>query len=422
MILVSCLFLFFYLLIAVEGALRFHRTAAALLAGVATWSAWVLGHGGIAAWADLNEQLRGASQVVFFLMGAMAIVGLVDAHDGFAPIRRLIQTRDPLRLFWFVGLVAFFLSPILDNLTAAIVMMTLTRGLVKDPGQRRLFAAAIITAVNAGGAWSPIGDVTTTMLWIGGQVGAIEIIRSVFLPSFAMFLAVQSILMIPILRTRKSVPLPAAPTDQDIAGPRFESVGVLIAGFAALLAAPIGKTVFHMPPWFGMLAGLGVLWVFTSLLHRKKSREDRERLSVERVLGNLDVPTLLFFLGILVAVGALEASLALQSAQMALDRWVAHPLHLAAALGVASSLIDNVPLVAAAQHMYPLERFAANHPFWKMLALTTGTGGSLLVIGSAAGVALMGMERLRFGWYLVRVTPAVMAGYLAGVGVYLLTG
>jgi len=417
MLLIAGLFIACYLLITAEAVARFHRTAAALLAALTTWTAWSLSGGGPGAWEALGHHLKSASEIVFFLMGAMTIVGLVDAHGGFSLVRRAVRSRRPLSVFWIVGALAFFLSPVLDNLTAAIVMMTVVLGLTEDAEFRKWLAVSIIVAVNAGGAWSAIGDVTTTMLWIGGQISAPGIAKATVLPSLAMFLTVQ-ILLTP--RVAKMPRLPAPPPAKEGRSPYPVSVQVLFlaSGLLALLSVPILKVFLHMPPWFGIFLGMVACWTLAELFHRKRGDEARDRSSVQGVLTRLDVPTLLFFLGIILAVGALQASGVLGVAQSFLDRRIANPEHLAWAMGILSAIVDNVPLVAAVQNVYPLDRFPIDDPFWKILALTTGTGGSLLIIGSAAGVALMGMARVGFGWYLRRATLPVLVGYAVGIVIF----
>lgn len=418
--LVSLIFILGFLAIALEHPLRVNKAASALLMAALCWTAYILfgTEGPDLVSGALTEHMGGIASILFFLLGAMTIVELIDAHDGFEAILSMIRTRDRRALLWIIGLICFFLSSVLDNLTTTIVMVSMIRRLMKDTEDQMLFAGLVVIAANAGGAWSPIGDVTTTMLWIGGQVSATGIIQRTFLPSLVC-MVVPALLM--MWRMRGSVEKPdGGPSKGRTAEERREGVIVLIAGVLCLLGVPVFKMYTHLPPFMGMLAGLGVMWVFTGWIHKGKNEADRDRYTVNFALRKIDTPSILFFLGILAAVAALESTGVLHAVSASLDRRIGDERAIVITMGLLSSVIDNVPLVAAAQGMYGLDTYPTDHPFWELMAFATGTGGSLLVIGSAAGVAAMGMLRIEFFWYLKKIAPAALAGFLGGALAYLL--
>jgi Na+/H+ antiporter NhaD/arsenite permease-like protein len=347
----------------------------------------------------------------------MVIVELIDAHDGFDLVTQRISTTNKKRLLWLTGFIAFFLSAILDNLTTTIVMVSLLRKLVADREDRLLLAGMIVIAANAGGAWSPLGDVTTTMLWIGGQITALNIMKVLFLPSLVC-------LVLPLaLLTRKmtgSVQVPEKEEGYQSESTPFEKNMVFGIGIGSLLFVPVFKTVTHLPPYMGMLFGLGIMWVLTELIHNKKDEIEKGPRSVNHALRKIDTPSILFFLGILVAITALESIGTLHHLADWLDHTVGNVTAIGVLIGFLSAIVDNVPLVAAAQGMYDLNTYPADHFFWELIAYCAGTGGSTLIIGSAAGVAAMGMEDIHFFWYLKRISLLAAIGYLAGVAVYVL--
>jgi Na+/H+ antiporter NhaD/arsenite permease-like protein len=408
---VIIIFLVGYLAIAFEHPLKLNKAASALLTGGICWLLFFLHSDSTDhATETLMQHLSEIASILFFLLGAMTIVEIIDTYDGFNIITSKIKTTSKRRLLVYITVLSFFLSAFLDNLTTAIVMASLSQKLITEKEDKLWFAGMIVIAANAGGAWSPLGDVTTTMLWIGGQISAFNIILKVFLPS----LAVCAIpLLIVFLRFKKSV----VARKQIIHGPLREGNIVLVAGILMLLFVPIFKMATHMPPFVGMLLALGMMWVLTSVIHRGNSEEKYDTVSAS--LRKIDTPSILFFLGILLAVSALSSFGVLS--QMAVHLSHAFPSHHAVAivLGLVSAVVDNVPLVAAAQGMYSLQQYPTDHSFWEFLALTSGTGGSAIIIGSAAGVAIMGIENISFMWYLKKITWLALIGFAAGILVFL---
>ena len=406
------LFLVGYVAIAMEHPLRINKTATALLLAVISWVILILfsSVNGIVLLPELSHHLSDISEIVFFLMGAMTIVELVDSHRGFRVVSNLVKTRNQVSLLWIICFITFFLSAILDNLTTSIVMVSILRKMIGDKKIRIVFASMVIVAANAGGAWSPIGDVTTTMLWIGGQISALNIIETLFVPSLI------SILIPLIYFSFKMKGEKLNEIEKDIEPPKPFSVHIFILGVLSLISVPVFKQLTHLPPYMGILLGLSVLWVITELLHAK---HERKELQVASVLSKIDLSSILFFVGILLTVAALQTAGILEHTAVWLDKAIPNIDIVITMLGIASSIIDNVPLVAATIGMYPLHLFPMDHKMWEMIAFCAGTGGSLLIIGSAAGVVVMGMENISFGWYLKKITLPVLIGYLAGVGCYL---
>ncbi len=364
---------------------------------------------------SLGHHLDEIAQILFFLMGAMTIVELVDAHHGFKFITDRIKTKNPIMLLWVVCIVAFFLSSVLDNLTTTIVMVSLIRKLIPDKEMRLFFAGMIIIAANAGGAWSPIGDVTTTMLWIGGQISAGAIIRNVFLPSLVTML-------IPLLYL--SFTLKGTLGDFKESTKTYKPAVLtgnlmLLLGIGVLIAVPIFKTTTHLPPYMGMLLGLGVLWIVSELINPNMDEHERKNYTAGHALTKIDMPSVLFFLGILLAVGSLQSMGTLSNFATYLNDSIGDNRIIITLIGVLSAIVDNVPLVAASMGMYSLEMYPMDDFIWEYLAYCAGTGGSILVIGSAAGVAAMGMEKIEFGWYLRKISLLAFMGYLGGALVYL---
>jgi len=411
-------FIIGYLAVAVEQLIGINKAATALITGVLCWTVYI-------AYADdpqpvvvsLGEHLGELSGILFFLLGAMTIVELVDANHGFDIITRNITTTNKRKLLWIISLLAFFLGAVLDNLATTIVMVTLVRKLIGDRQEKLLFAGMIVIASNAGGAWSPIGDVTTTMLWIGGQITATNIVLMVFFPSLVCLLLPMIILF---FRLKGELARPDSGTaiKEQVSG--IHQYIILISGIVILLMIPVFRTLTGLPPYMGMLLGLGILWIITEMIHGKKDDADRNLLSVAHALRKIDSPSILFFLGILLAVAALQATGVLESVAGWMNAQLGSVNAIVMALGLLSSVVDNVPLVAAAQGMYSLQDFPTDHFFWEFLAYATGTGGSALIIGSAAGVAAMGMEQISFGWYLRNISLPALVGFFAGAGVYIL--
>lgn len=465
--LIVAVFILGYVAIAMEHKIHVNKAASALLTAIVLWVLLTFGidtllpnlagQSGHFVGEQLREHLAEIAEILFFLMGAMVIVELIDAHDGFRVITEKIKTQNAVKLLWIITTLTFFFSSLLDNLTTTIVMISLVAKIISDQKMRWYFAGLIVISANAGGAWSPIGDVTTTMLWIGGQITASGIIANVFLPSIISTL-VPLILVTFQLKGQTvtapssrhdsqepvnplTLPLPEridnlktivkSTTQQEIT-PKMR-LSVLALGLGALAFVPVFKTVTHLPPYVGVLFGLAVLWIVTEIMHRHQDDYIRERIGVEGVLSRIDMPSILFFLGILLSVGALATAGILTGVGQWLDNSFGNIYVINVMIGLLSAVIDNVPLVAGAMKMYPLVDsatlsgevtrqafFVQDGLFWEFLAYCAGTGGSCLIIGSASGVAAMGMEKIPFTWYLKHITWLALAGYLAGAGVYVL--
>ena len=417
-ILILAAFILGYLAITLEHALKIDKAATALITGVVCWTVYVMAQGDPQSVSHLlTEHMGEISEILFFLLGAMVIVELIDAHDGFEIVTEYVRTQDKKRLLWIIGIITFFLSAILDNLTTTIFIVSLLRKMIGRREDRLMFVGLTVVAANAGGAWSPMGDVTTTMLWIGGQVTAVNIIKMLFLPSLVC-LAAPLLILSRKMKGRIEPPerVAAGTTDTTPAERRI----VFVLGLGVLMFVPVFKTLTHLPPFMGMLFGLGIMWIVTELLHSGKDEVEKGTRSVVHALRKIDSPSILFFLGILVAVAALQSTGILTGMAAWLERTVGNITVICILIGFLSAIVDNVPLVAAAQGMYSLEQFHTDHYFWEFLAYCAGTGGSALIIGSAAGVAAMGMEKIDFFWYLKRITLLAVLGYLAGAGVYVL--
>lgn len=451
-LIIIILFVIGYLFIALEHTVKINKTATALLTGILCWTLFILSepsqgllnsdlykntmqmvkmemgdrnfdtlsaNGQFREFVvhQLSHHLGAISQIIFFLLGAMTIVELVDAHHGFRFITDRIKTENPVKLLWIICLVTFFLSAVLDNLTTAIVMVSLVRKLIPDKQMRMFFAGMIVIGANAGGAWTPIGDVTTTMLWIGGQISTVNIMKSLFLPS-VVCLVVPLVYLTFTLKGKLGHHHDSEKTDHVyVEGGKL----MLILGVGALVSVPIFKTYTHLPPYLGILLGLGVLWVASELIHPELDEAEKKRYSAAGALGRIDVPSVLFFLGILLAVAALESMLTLQGFARLLSDVFGDNRVIISLIGLLSAIVDNVPLVAASMGMYSMDVYPQDHMIWEYLAYCAGTGGSILIIGSAAGVAVMGMEKIDFIWYLKRISLIALLGYAAGAAVYLAT-
>ena len=415
------IFVLGYIGIATEHAIKINKTASALITGVICWAIYILFG---ADTPDLvNEKLLvhlgDISSILFFLMGAMAIVELIDSYNGFEVITDKITHTNKRALLWVIGILTFFLSSILDNLTTTIVMVSLLRKLIKDHDTRLLYVGIVVIAANAGGAWTPIGDVTTTMLWIGGQISAFSIMKSLFIPSF-ISLAVPLIVLSFTLKGDVKRPVVATETYKMLS--RKQQIFILILGISMLIMMPIFKMLTHLPPFMGMMLGVGILWIITEIMHRHHAGDDAasNRRTLVSVLTRIDLPSILFFLGILLAIASLEVSGVLGNLSVFMDEKIGNLNFIVMATGLASAVIDNVPLVAATQGMYNLADFPIDHYLWEFLAYCAGTGGSILIIGSAAGVAAMGMEKINFFWYLKKISWLALIGYFAGALFYML--
>jgi len=444
------IFIIGYLAIALEHPIKINKTASALLTGVICWTLFMVSdppatllesshfhhfldelkrsavNFGLLSSTDihreyvtdqLGEHLNEIAQILFFLMGAMTIVELVDAHHGFKFITDRIKTQNPKKLLWIVCGVSFILSAILDNLTTTIVMVSLIRKLIPNKEMRLFFAGMIVVSANAGGAWSPIGDVTTTMLWIGGQITAVNIVKTLILPSI-----VCAVIPLIYLNFKLKGELGIKDKKTEEKAPETGSgTLMLIVGVLSLISVPIFKTVTHLPPYLGMMLGLGVLWVVSELINPDMDEAARKNYTASHALSRIDMSSVLFFLGILLAVGSLEAMGTLHMFAEWLTDSVGDIRIIITLIGILSSIVDNVPLVAASMGMYDMNIYPTDHMIWEYLAYCAGTGGSMLIIGSAAGVAAMGMEKIDFIWYLKRITLLALMGYFAGAITYLLT-
>lgn len=411
------IFVLGYIAIAFEHPLKINKSASALLAGVLCWAVYiVMSNDAHLVNEQLTEHIGELSGILFFLMGAMTIVELIDAHDGFDVITSRITTNNKRKLLWIISILTFFLSAALDNLTTAIVMVSLLRKLIDDRNDRLLFIGMVVIAANAGGAWSPIGDVTTTMLWIGGQVSANNIMLKLIIPSLVCLIIPLLMLSFKlkgeIKRPELIFEVSKNPTTL------FERNTVFFLGIGALIFVPIFKTITHLPPFMGVLFGLGVLWVVTELIHSAKDDEDKDNLSVLHALRKIDMPSILFFLGILIAISSLQSTGVLASLAEYMNEKIGNLNIIVPAIGILSAIVDNVPLVAASMGMYDLNTYPQDSYIWEFLAYCAGTGGSILIIGSAAGVAAMGMEKIDFIWYLKKIAWLAFVGYIAGAICY----
>ncbi len=414
-------FVLAYAAIALEEPLRTNKSAAALIGAGVLWTIYALSVD-MPEMVDeqLNESLIETAQIAFFLIGAMTIVEVIDAHDGFDVITSRLRARTLATLMVFICGVTFFLSAILDNLTTTIVMISLCRRLLSKRSDRLVFAGMIVIAANAGGAWSPMGDVTTTMLWIGGQVTTLAIVTKLILPSLANMLVPLAIVAWGL--RGKPIVAPAATALGEgwrVTTP-FERNLMFTAGLLALVSVPVFKTVTHLPPFLGVLLGLGVLWAIGDRIHREKAYEERKRVTIAYALARIDMSAITFFIGILLAVATLQHSGVLGSLADWLDDTIGRLDLIVMALGLVSAIIDNVPMVAGAMGMYSMDDYPTDSFLWEFMAYCAGTGGSILIIGSAAGVAAMGLEKIDFIWYLKRYSLLALLGYLAGAGVYIL--
>ncbi|MCM1093986.1 MAG: sodium:proton antiporter NhaD [Bacteroides sp.] len=451
------LFVVGYMAIALEHPIKVDKTASALLLGMLMWVVYALNAEKIVpivSGAELQEYIESAkiggeslahqclqyvlnveiiehlgdiTQTLFFLIGAMTIVELVDVHGGFSVITNKITTRKKRRLLWIICFVTFILSAVLDNLTTTIVMVMLLRKLISDQKERWLYAGMVVIAANTGGAWSPIGDVTTIMLWVKGNVTSGALISFVLLPSIVAVI-LPLLIVSAKLKGSMSDDIASAIPNDGVVTPRERKL-IFYLGVGGLLFVPVFKSITHLPPFVGILLVLGALWVFTELFYNRKGLSKDQEHRLPSIISRIDMSSILFFLGILMAVAVLQATGILASAASWLDAKVHNVYIINILLGILSSIVDNVPLVAAAMGMYPVEaagatgyaaNFVVDGTFWEFLSYCAGVGGSMLIIGSAAGVIAMGLEKISFGWYLKRFTLLALVGYLAGAAVYIL--
>lgn len=412
-------FILGYIAIALEHSIKINKSASAIIMAVLCWTIIMVNDANPNHIIEkLSHHLSGISEIVFFLLGAMTIVELIDAHDGFHSITEIIKTTNKTKLIWIIAFTTFFLSAVLDNLTSTIVMLSILNKLIQDKKTRWMLLGLVIISSNAGGAWSPIGDVTTTMLWIGGQISPLNIVHQTFLASL-ISMALPALIMTYLIKGNIELK-PAIENNLNFNSNTFERNFILIAGLGGLLFVPIFKSITNLPPYMGMLLSLGIIWMITEILHKRKNSDEKGVLSVSHALRKIDTPSILFFFGILMSIEALETIGVLPQLAKILTTAFGDINMVAICIGLLSSVFDNVPLVAALQNMYSLEVFPKDHYFWELLCFTAGTGGSCLIIGSAAGVAVMGIEKIDFFWYLKKISWIALIGYFAGVIIFLL--
>ena len=416
---VIIIFVLGYLAITLEHTININKSATALITAVLCWTLIISNASNKEIIIEqLSHHLSSISEIVFFLLGAMTIVEIIDAHDGFQNITESIKTTNKTKLIWLISVITFFLSAVLDNLTTTIVMISILNKLIEDKKTKWLLLGLVIIASNAGGAWSPIGDVTTTMLWIGGQISPLHIIKQTFLASLVSMVIPTLIINYMI---KGNIELkPNIENNLNFNKNSFERNLIFYLGISCLLFVPIFKTITHLPPYMGMLLSLGIIWTITELIHNKKHDNEKGILSVSHALRKIDTPSILFFFGILMSISSLEVIGILPQMASTLNNSVGDINVVAICIGLLSAVFDNVPLVAALQSMYSLNDFPKDHYFWELLAFTTGTGGSCLIIGSAAGVAVMGIEKIDFFWYLKKMSWIALIGFIAGVSTFLL--
>ena len=429
-IIIAVVFIVGYLFIALEHPLKIDKAASAILTGVICWTLLALSQDFIFS-NPINEHfienavlhhIGEIAEILFFLMAAMTIVELIDAHGGFDVVTSKIITTNRVKLLWIICVVTFFFSAVLDNLTTAIVMATLLKKLVVKKEDLWFFSGMVVIAANAGGAWSPIGDVTTIMLWVGGQVSAGNIVTEIFIPSVICIL-IPLIIVSFIKKGKIERPVIEDNQEHTYVVSKFEQNLILWLGVTGLLFVPVFKSITHLPPFMGILFSLGVLWITTEIIHRHKAHTHKNGLSVAGVIRKIDTPSVLFFLGVLLAVASLQTSGHLELLASTLDEAFGNLYAINMAIGLLSSIVDNVPLVAGAIGMYPLSTYPQDHMMWELLAYCAGTGGSVLIIGSAAGIAIMGILKIEFIWYLKNISWLALIGYLFGaLSFYLING
>ena len=414
------IFIIAYAAIALEHPININKSASALLGAGLLWTVYAVATNDHHLVGDqLSESLASTAQIIFFLIGAMTIVEVIDAHNGFEVITSRIKTTKLSSLMWLVGFVTFFLSAILDNLTSTIVMISLLKKLLDKREDRLLFAGIVVIAANAGGAWSPIGDVTTTMLWIGGQITATAVIKGVFLASVANLLVPLAIASYQVKGQKITAPLKQENNSINQTT-SFERNTMFFMGLGVLIMVPAFKTLTHLPPFMGILFGLGLLWLTGDLIHRNKEDQEKQHLTLAHALMRIDMSSIIFFIGILLAVATLEHTHILNALAAWLDQSIGRQDLIVTIIGIASAIVDNVPLVAASMGMYDLSQYPADSFLWEFMTYCAGTGGSILIIGSAAGVAAMGLEKIEFIWYVKKISWLALISYFAGIAVYIL--
>ncbi len=439
--LIIAVFVIGYTFIVLEHPLKLDKTVPTLLMGAIMWALLSVGfnfglvdivdtHGHLWSVAGGEEAHEGfvsnlvhhmgkTSEILFFLMGAMTIVEIIDLHSGFEVLKGYVNTKSKKRLLWIIGVLAFFLSAVIDNLTATIVLVTLMRKLVHSKKERMWYVALVVIAANAGGAWSPIGDVTTTMLWIGNKTSAGNLVLELLIPSLMTFVVPFFVAtLLPVFKGDMEVD-----ESNEESNKLKSSKFMLFLGLGMIIFVPFFKTITHLPPYLGMMFSLGIVWLVSEYIHPEENfdKKNRHLYSGLRALSRIELSSILFFLGILLAVASIETLAienmgALKYMATMLQKSVPNQYIVVSILGVLSAIIDNVPLVAATMGMYD---YPIDHSIWHFIAYAAGTGGSMLIIGSAAGVAAMGMEKIDFIWYFKKITWLALLGYLAGIVTFL---
>ena len=416
--LIIVVFLLGYLNIAMESVSKINKAAFAILMCVICWVLYAIGdYAGGNLTEVLERNLGEAGTTLFFLMGAMTIVELVDQHRGFNFVRETLMSKSKRSLMWKMGFMTAFLSAVLDNLTTTIVMLMILRKLVSDHNDRIIFASLVVIAANSGGAFSPIGDVTTIMLWNSKMITALGVIKEIFIPSMVSFIIPAAILQYQLKGELKPTGM-AAKVEQQQENSRFQRRMVFLFGVGGLCSVPVFHSLTGLPPFMGILLVLCVLWLITDIFYRQKESSTKR---VTAMLSRIDMSTIMFFLGILMAVSVLAEIGVLAAVGEWLDKNVGNHYLVTGAIGILSSIVDNVPLVAGAMKMYPIAPtgdMAVDGVFWQLLAYCAGVGGSMLIIGSAAGVVAMGIEKITFGWYMKKISWVALIGYLGGMLVY----
>jgi Na+/H+ antiporter NhaD/arsenite permease-like protein len=428
-----------YFCIAIESVTKINKSAIALLMFVVTWTLFMIDPGSYVPGAVgdsiaskvstvIEHHLGSTSTTLFFLLGAMTIVELVDQNGGFNFVRDTLQTSSKRALLWRIAFMTFILSAILDNLTTSIVMIMILRKLVSDKNDRLIYAALVVIAANSGGAFSPIGDVTTIMLWNKGVITAAGVITEIFIPSLVS-MVIPAIILSLSLKGKLELKTDTTVVQNDDVLTESQRKTIFFLGVGGLIFVPIFKTITHLPPFVGILLVLGVLWTVTEIFYTSIHQESEDTANntntqkrVSKMLSRIDMDTILFFLGILMAVACLETIGALTLLGETLDvTFEGNHYLVTGIIGVLSSIVDNVPLVAGCMGMYPVQAagdMAVDGIFWQLLAYCAGVGGSMLIIGSAAGVVVMGLEKITFVWYMKKITWIAFVGYLAGIIVY----
>ncbi len=411
-LLIIFVFIIGYLAITLEHKIGVNKAAIALLMGGLCWVMNLMGSFPDEALVipKFNEHLAAISQIVIFVLGTLMIVELIDAHRGFSIVADFIQTKNKRKLLWVVSGITFFLSSFLANMAVAIIMVMLLRRFIPDRDERMIFSSMVIVASNAGGAWTPIGDTTTTMLWLGKQISSGQVMKWLLIPSLVS-LIVPLIYFSLSMKKEERIQLEKTDASSRIPGSRR----VLFIGIIGMILVPVINATTQLPPSLGILLVLGIMWVLTDLIH-----EEHHFLKVPHALSKIDWASILFFLGILFAVAALETAGLLQTFAVWMDKYFVNKDVIVTILGMVSAVIDNIPLTAVTMGMYHLAQYPMDSKLWELTAYAVGTGGSLLIIGSAAGIVVMGMEKIEFGWYLRKISFPALMGYFAGIGTFLI--